>query len=163
MPTTIAEVRDFLTLRRIAFVGVSRNPKDFSRVLFREMCDRGYDMVPVNPATSELESKRCSARVQEIEPPAEGALVMTAPRDTERVVRDCAEAGIHSVWMHCGGGQGSVSPDAVDFCHKQGIHLVEGYCPFMFLPNTPFFHRVHGFLLKLTGAYPRESAGALDE
>jgi predicted CoA-binding protein len=160
MPTTMAEVRDFLALRRIAFVGVSRDPKDFSRMLFREMCDRGYDMVPVNPAAGELEARKCFARVQEIEPPAEGALILTPPRDTERVVRDCAEAGIPRVWMHRGGGQGSVSREAVDFCRKQGIHLVEGYCPFMFLSHTPFFHRVHGFFLKLTGAYPREAQRA---
>lgn len=159
MPTDIADVRDFLTQRRIALVGVSRDPKDFSRVLFREMYDRGYDMVPVNPAAGELEGRRCFARVQEIKPPAEGVLVLTPPRDTERVVRDCAEAGIHRVWMHRGAGQGSVNPEAVDFCHQQGIHLVEGYCPFMFLPRTPFFHRAHGFFLRLTGAYPREVHG----
>jgi uncharacterized protein len=160
MPTPIAEVRDFLALQRIALVGLSRDPKDFSRVLFRDMCDRGCDMVPVNPAAGELEARRCFARVQEIEPPVEGALLMTLPRDTERVVRDCAEAGIGRVWMHRGGGPGSVSREAVDFCHQHGIHLVEGCCPFMFLPHTPFFHRVHGFFLKLTGAYPREVRGA---
>ena len=156
MPTSIAEVRDFLNLRRIALVGVSRDPKDFSRMLFREMCDKGYDMVPVNPAAGELETRRCFTRVQEIHPPVEGVLLMTPPRNTAGVVKDCAEAGIRRVWMHRGGGQGSASPDAVDFCHKHGIHLVEGYCPFMFLPHTPFFHRVHGFFLKLTGSYPRE-------
>lgn len=160
MPTTIAEVRDFLNQRRIALVGVSRDPKDFSRMLFRAMCDRGYDMVPVNPSVGELENRLCFARVQEIDPPVEGALVMTPSRDTARVVHDCAEAGIHRVWMHRSGGQGSVSQDAVDFCHQHGIHLVEGHCPFMFLPQTPFFHRVHGFILKLTGAYPREAQGA---
>jgi hypothetical protein len=42
----------------------------------------------------------------------------------------------------------------VAFCRKQGMHVVEGHCPFMFLPKTPFFHRVHGFILKLTGGYP---------
>jgi predicted CoA-binding protein len=154
MRTTIADVREFLAQRRIALVGVSRDPKDFSRILFREMCNRGYDMVPVNPAAGELESRRCFGRVQEIDPPAEGALIITAPRDTERVVRDCAEAGVCRVWMHRGGGQGAVSKEAADFCHKNGIRLVEGYCPFMFLPATPFFHRVHGFLLKLLGGYP---------
>ena len=160
MPTSMVEVRDFLALRRIAFVGLSRDPKDFSRMLFQEMCDRGYDMVPVNPAASELEARRCFPRVQEIQPPVEGALVMTSPPDTEQVVRDCAAAGIRQVWMHRGGGQGSVSRDAVDFCKQQGIHLVEGYCPFMFLPHTPFFHRIHGFLMKLTGAYPCEVQAA---
>src|SRR5437868_11099676 len=155
MPTTIAEVRDFLDHRRIALVGVSRNPTDFSRMLFREMCNQGYDMVPVNPAVGELESKRCFSRVQDIDPPVEGALVMTAPRDTERVVRDCAEAGIRRVWMHRGGGQGAVSKEAADFCREKGIGLVEGYCPFMSLPGTPFFHRIHGLILKLAGGYPR--------
>jgi uncharacterized protein len=154
MPTTLAEVHDFLNQRRIALVGVSRDPKDFSRMLFREMCNRGYDMVPVNPGASGLESRRCFRRVEEIDPPAEGALVMTPPRDTERVVRDCAEAGIRRIWMHRGCGQGAVSKGGADLCQQKGISLVEGYCPLMFLPGTPFFHRVHGFLLKLVGGYP---------
>jgi predicted CoA-binding protein len=117
-------------------------------------------MVPVNPAADELEGQRCFSRVQEIAPPVEGALVMTAARDTERVVRDCAEAGIRRVWMHRGGGQGSVSKEAVDFCQANGIRLVEGYCPFMFLPGTSFVHRVHGFFLKLFGAYPAGASKA---
>ena len=160
MPNSMNYIHDFLALRRIALIGVSRDPENFSRVLFREMCNEGYDMVPVNPAAREVESRRCFARVQEIEPPVDGALLLTAPRDTERVARDCAEAGIRHVWMHRGTGRGSVSQGAVDFCHEQGVRLVEGYCPFMFLPDTPFFHRVHGFFLKLTGAYPREVHGA---
>ncbi|HKU20805.1 MAG TPA: CoA-binding protein [Terriglobales bacterium] len=154
MPTTLEDVHEFLGQRRIALVGLSRDPKDFSRLLFREMCQRGYDMVPVNPAAGDLEGRRCFARVQEIEPPPEGALIMTAPRETERVVRDCAEAGVRRIWIHRGGGQGAVSKAAVEFCGHQGIHVVEGYCPFMFLPATPFFHRLHGFLWKVMGRYP---------
>ena len=50
MPTTLDDVQDFLAQRRIALVGLSRNSKDFSHVVFREMCNRGYDMIPVNPA-----------------------------------------------------------------------------------------------------------------
>lgn len=160
MPTTLSEVRNFLSLHRIAMVGVSRDAKDFSRTLFRDLCSKGYDMVPVNPATGELESKKCFARVQDIQPPVDGVLVMTPARDTESIVRDCAEAGIRSLWMYRAGGEGSVNPAAADFCRSQGIRLVEGYCPYMFLPRTPFFHRVHGFILKLTGGYPREEKRA---
>lgn len=157
MPASITDVRDFLSLRRIAMVGVSRDPKDFSRALFREMRAKGYDMVPVNPSATELEAKPCFCRVQDIQPPVEGVLIMTASRDTERVVQDCAEAGIRRVWMHRGGGQGSVNPEAAHLCRERGIQLVEGYCPFMFLAHTSFFHRLHGFVLKLTGAYPCEA------
>jgi len=157
MPTILPEIRDFLALRRIALVGTSRDPKDLSRVLFREMCARGYDMVPVNPAADgQLEDKKCFARVQDIQPPVEGALVMTSSRDTKQVVQDCAEAGIRSVWLHRGAGPGSVTPEAVEFCREHEIHVVEGLCPFMFLSHTQFVHRLHGLVLKLTGSYPRE-------
>jgi predicted CoA-binding protein len=39
----------FLASKRIAFIGLSHNPKDFSRHLFREFVEHGYDVVPVNP------------------------------------------------------------------------------------------------------------------
>lgn len=157
MGTSMKEVDDFLALKRIALVGVSRNEKDFSRYVFAEMQNRGYDVVPVNPSTGQVRGKRCYANVQEITPPAEGALIMTASEKTEEVVRNCEEAGIHYVWMHRGGGQGSVNADAVQFCREKGIHLVEGQCPLMFLKGTPFFHRIHGVVLRLTGRYPQHA------
>jgi len=161
MPTILDDIHEFLAQRRIALVGLSRDPKDFSRLLFREMSQRGYDMVPVNPAAGELEGRRCFSRVQDVDPPPQGALIMTAPRETERVVRDCAQAGVQLIWMHRGGGQGAVSKEAADFCRRTGMLLVEGYCPFMFLPATSFLHRAHGFILRLVGAYPaREQRAA---
>ncbi len=158
MNTAQTDIDDFLACRRLAMVGVSRNPKDFSRMLFRELCERGYEMVPVNPSASEVEGRRSFARLQDVQPPAEGALLMTSPAETERVVRDCLAAGVRRVWMHRGGGQGAVNPAAVQFCRENGIRLVEGYCPYMFLPRPAFFHRVHGFFLKLARRYPAPRA-----
>jgi len=155
--TTRHDIDDFLGRKRLALVGVSRNPKDFSRRLFLELCRRGYDMVPVNPQMAELDGAPCFARVQDVTPPVAGALVMTPSERSEQVVRDCAEAGITCVWLHRGAGTGSVSKAAVDFCHEHGIRLVEGHCPYMFLPETLFFHRLHGFFLKLSGRYPATS------
>ena len=44
-------INDFLAQKRIAMVGISREPRNFSVSLFQELCRRGYDMVPVNPNT----------------------------------------------------------------------------------------------------------------
>ncbi|MGA7380435.1 MAG: CoA-binding protein [Terriglobales bacterium] len=156
--TTRFDINDFLAHRRLALVGLSRNPKDFSCALFRELRNRGYDMVPVNPLATEVQGCRSFARLQDINPPVEGALVMTPPHQTLGVVHDCAQAGIRRVWMYRGVGQGAVSTDAVDFCIAKNIRLVEGYCPFMFFPGTSIFHRFHGFLLKLAGNYPASRA-----
>jgi uncharacterized protein len=152
--TTIEDVEDFLDQKRIAFVGVSRDAKDFSRTLFRDLRQQGYTVIPVNPQMTDVEGSRCFARVQDVTPAVDGALIMTPAAKSEELVRDCAQAGITRVWLHRGTGAGSVSPAAVDLCEQFGIRVVAGYCPYMFLPQTPFFHRIHGFLMKVTGAYP---------
>jgi len=155
MPTTRADIDNFLGHHRIAMVGVSRDPKHFSRYLLKELSTRGYEVVAVNPSASEVEGRPCFANVKAIEPPVEAALLMTPPPETINVVQDCAEAGIQEVWMHRGGGQGAVSSVAVAFCREKGMHVVEGECPLMFLPSTQFPHRLHGFIKKLVGSFPR--------
>jgi predicted CoA-binding protein len=144
--TTATAITGFLAHRRIALVGVSRNPRDFTRGLLRELVRRGYDVAPVSRQGGTMEGLTCAQRVQDIVPPVEGALLVTPPAATEQVVKDCAEAGIRSVWMHRGVGDGAVSPAAVAFCRGQGMSVVEGACPYMFLPGAGFIHRVHGWL-----------------
>ena len=157
MVTTRRQIDDFWALKRLAVVGVSRDPKHFSNQIWQELRQRRYEAVPVNPNAAEIDGQRCYARVQDIQPPVDGVVIMTAPNVTEAVVRDCAFAGIRHVWMHrgMGGGRGSVSPAAVQYCEANGIDVVAGFCPYMFLPGTPFFHGMHAFAKKVTGSYPR--------
>lgn len=152
--TTIQDVQDFLALHCIAMVGVSRNPKDFSRLLFREMCNRGYGMVPINPAADVIDGRECFHSLPAVREPVEGVLVMTSFHATLQVVQDCAAAGIRSVWIYRAGGQGAVSREATAYCAENGIRVVDGYCPFMFFPETQFVHRVHSFVQKITRRYP---------
>jgi predicted CoA-binding protein len=156
--TTTMDIDHFLALRRIAMVGVSRDPNDFSRKLFREMCDRGYDMVPVNLLADEIDGKECFQSLRVIQPPVEGVLVMTPFDESLRVVQDCLEAGVHRVWLYRAAGQGAVSAEAVALCKQNHIEVVEGHCPFMFFPATGVLHRAHGFFLKLVHRYPARAA-----
>ncbi len=153
--SSIEVIQDFLAQKRIAMIGISREPKGFSVMLFEELRRRGYDVVPVNPKTPNVLGRPCFARVQDIHPPVDGALLMTSPAITERVVSDCAEAGIRRVWMYRTAGQGAVSQKAVAFCEKNGIRVIAGECPFMFLNAASGIHRVHGVFRKITGRYPR--------
>lgn len=153
---SLETIDDFLSQKRIAMVGISREPKNFSVMLFKELCRGGYDMVPVNPSTSEVLGRPCFARVQDIHPPVDAVILMTSPAVTDAVVRDCAEAGIRRVWMYRAGGKGAVSDEAVQFCRARGMQVVPGECPYMFLPAAGF-HRIHGFIRKITGRYPRHA------
>ncbi|MFC2076113.1 CoA-binding protein [candidate division KSB1 bacterium] len=148
-------IDDFLSQKRLALVGVSRNPKDFSRGVFRDLINKGYDVVPVNPNTAEIEGQASFPRLQEVEPAVDGAIIMTPAAAATTVVRDCAEAGIGRVWMQSPGGLGPAQKEAVDFCRDNGIQVVPGACIYMFLPETAFFHKIHALFLKLFGKYPQ--------
>jgi predicted CoA-binding protein len=147
-PRTLID--DFLSAKRVAVVGVSRNPRDFNTGLLREFLRRGYDAVPVNPHASQIEGRPCFARIQDIQPPVEAALLLVKPEITHQVLEDCAAAGVRRVWMFRAAPAGTA-----EFCRQHDIGLIAGYCPHMFLPGAAWFHRFHGWLLKRTGAYPR--------
>ena len=153
--TTMQQVDDFLALKRIAVVGVSRDPKGFGTMLWQEFRQRRYEAVPVNRQATEIDGQPCFAKVQDIKPPVDGVLIMTPKGETDKIVADCAEAGVKHVWMYGGMAPGAATPTAVAFCKEKGISVVEGLCPYMFLSGTPAFHGPHRFWKKLTGSYPR--------
>src|SRR5215470_11151942 len=88
-------VQEFLAQKRFAFIGVSRQPKDFSRALFREFQTRDYEPIPVNPEAEEIEGVRCFAHLRDIEPSVDSVLLMTSPTMTNLVLRECVEAGVN--------------------------------------------------------------------
>ena len=158
MTSLAVRANEFLAQRRVALVGVSHDPRKLSRTLFSELRRRGYDVVPVNPLLESVDGVPCARRVQEVTPAVDWALLMTPPEMSEHVVRDCAEAGVTRVWLHRGTGRGAVSPVAVSFCRDHGIAVVDGACPFMFLPKGGFVHRAHRFVARLLGHDPGRRA-----
>ncbi len=156
-------IEDFLAQKRIAMVGMPRERNHDTMLLFRlfeEFCRRGHEVLPVNPNASEISGQHCFARVQDIQPAPDVALLLTSPTVTNSVVRDCAEAGIKRIWMYRGGGQGSVSDEAIEFCRTHGMEVVPGQCPFMFLQPVRSFHWFHRFVFKISGQYPKQIKAA---
>jgi predicted CoA-binding protein len=70
--SSMAVIQDFLAQRRIAVVGVSRDPKDFSRGMLRDLRQRGYDAVAVNPELQSVDDGPCFARLDDILPELTG-------------------------------------------------------------------------------------------
>jgi len=153
-------IEEFLSHKRIAFVGLSAHEGDFSRAVLHELLAHGYDVVPVHTRALEIEGRRAFARVQQISPPVDGVLVMTPPEATTDVVRDCIEANVRRIWLHRGvGGRGSVTTEAVDLCGANDIAVVDGQCPLMFLDGAASVHRVHAGAKRIAGTYPSSASG----
>lgn len=143
--SAIEEARAFLSLGRFAVVGLSRDEKDFTRMVARELWKRGLDALPVHPAGGEMEGHPCVARLAELVPPVEAALLFTAPAVSTEITREAITAGVKRIWFHRGGGHGSASPEALAACAAAGVIAIEGLCPFMVLEGAAWPHRVHGW------------------
>ena len=142
---TLAQIEDFLASRRIAIAGVSRSPSHFTRVVFREFRNRGYDVVPVHPVAAEIEGIPCVSRIAHVSPPAEAALILTPAAAAAPLAADCAQAGIDKIWVY----------RRLPGSAQNGSAVIAGECPLMYLSQTGVIHRFHGFCRKLTGSYPK--------
>lgn len=149
------EIDAFLASPRMAVVGVSRDPKEFGQMIFGDLQKWGYEAVAITPHMAEVAGTPAYARLQDVNVPVDSALLLTAPSLNEQIVRDCAEAGVKRVWFYGVSDRSSENAAAIAYCQEKGIAVIPGYCPYMFLPRAPFFHKMHGFVARLIGQCPR--------
>jgi predicted CoA-binding protein len=141
-------IEDFLAQRHLAFVGVSRDTKQFANTIYRRLRADGRTLYPVNPAAAgkPLEGDRSYAQVADVPDPVDGVVVMVPADAAATVVRQAVQRGIPRVWLHRGVGRGSVSEEAVQVCHDNGTAVVDGACPLMFDEPVHGIHRIHQLL-----------------
>jgi predicted CoA-binding protein len=149
--TSKALVTDFVSQRKLAVVGVSRQGKKFGNMAFRELKAKGYRLLPVHPQAETIEGERCYPNLAALPEPVDGVLVVVPPAETEKVVREAAAAGIRRIWMQ----QGAESPAAIKFCQENGLDAVHGECILMFAEPAAWFHRAHRWVWKLLGKLPK--------
>jgi predicted CoA-binding protein len=147
---------EFLRSRRIAVTGVSRDPKNHgANVVYGRLRERGYEVFAVNPNADEVEGDRCYHDLGSIPGGVEAVVIATRPEVADETMHECADLGIHRVWMHRGPGGGSVSQTAAEYGRSRGIAVIDGGCPCMFEPTADRGHKVMRVIFTLTGNVPR--------
>ena len=155
MTTLKQAAEEFLSQRRIAVAGVSRDTKQSANLIYRRLRDTGHTVFPVNPNAEEVEGDRCYASVGAIPDGVDGVVVVTPAGASADVVADCAAAGVPRVWLHRGIGPGSTSDEAVAYCRQHGMSVIPGGCPCMFGETADPGHKCMRAMLRLTGKLPR--------
>lgn len=157
METIKQAASSFLSNKRIAVTGVSRNPKGHgSNAVYKRLRDRGYEVFAVNPLADEVEGDRCYKSLGDI-PGGVGAVVIaTRPDAAEATMQQCAELGVKQVWMHRAFGAGSVCDEATVQGRANGITVIDGGCPLMFEPTADLAHKMMRVVLTTTGKVPKK-------
>lgn len=148
--TTKISVEEFLACKSIAVAGVSRSGKKFGNSVFKELNEKGYEVIPVNPAADTLEGVRCYPKISEIEKTPDGAIMVTPPASTAEVVRDALDAGVKRIWIQ----QGAESAEALELAEKAGAQVVSGECILMFADPVKSVHKFHKWVWKIFGKLP---------
>ncbi len=151
---SLSSIDDFLSRKHIAFIGLSRDPKHFSRMLYKEFRKRSIEVSPVNPNTDSIDGAACFKSVSELPQGIDAALLLLPKGEVTETLRSCAGRGIKDVWVYGVMGEKEVPADAIAAASELGMNLIPGFCPFMFLKDAPFPHRLHGWIWRLLGKIP---------
>lgn len=125
------EIEAFVKLNRIALIGVSRKSGHFSRMVLKELLARSYDVALVHPVAAEIDGIRCFPSIGAVDPPVEGAMILTPPDEAHKIGAECVRAGVTRLWLY----RGVQAP--------HGSQAVLDECPLMWLKNPEWFHSVH--------------------
>ena len=148
---------EFLAQERIAVAGVSRSEDGTANYIYRTLRDKGYSVFAINPNAEEVEGDPCFPNMQTVPGTLDGAIIVTKPVLTEQIVQDCVQAEVPRVWMHNNTFMpSSVSEKATAVCRENGIVVIDGGCPMMFVEPVDFGHKCMRFIGKFAGWLPSD-------
>jgi len=130
---TQQQITDFLANKPIAMAGVSRNPKKFGYTAFKELREKGLDLVPINPNADEIDGIQVYPSVNDIPQEIKALLVVTNKEQTAEVIKSARKKGIKHIWIQ----QMSETPEAIETVKGADINLISKQCILM-------YHRPHG-------------------
>lgn len=147
---TIKQIADFLETGPVAVAGVSRNPKKFGFTAFKELKEKGLNVIPVNPEADEILGIKAYNRIADLPPDVKSLLVLTKKDKTEKVVKEALEKGINNIWIQ----QMSDSKAALTELEGKNVNLITGECILMhYKPHS--IHKFHRLLRKIFGSLPK--------
>ena len=142
------KIENFLELEAIAVLGYSTNPSLPANSIYKKLERNGYTVFAVNPKADQIKDVECFPDLKSIPAHVQGAVLCTPTHATEGAVKECAENGIHHVWMHKGLAAGSYEPQAFETAKELVLEVIPGGCPMMFV-KPDIFHKCFGWLQKL--------------
>jgi predicted CoA-binding protein len=148
--TTLKQINEFLDSLPIALVGVSRNPKKFGYSAFKELKEKGMNIIPVNPIATEIMGEKSYPNVKVLPSDVQGIIVLTKKDKTAGVIREAKEKGIKQIWIQ----QMADSKEALDELKDTDINFITGECILMhYKPHS--IHKFHRGLKKFFGRFPK--------
>jgi predicted CoA-binding protein len=130
--------------------GVSRNPKKFGFAAFKELKEKGMNIIPVNPNADEIHGSKVYHDIKSLPDDVKGLIVMTGKDKSAGVIREAKEKGIRNIWIQ----QMAESKEALKELEGSGINYITKECILMYYkPHS--IHKFHAAIRKFFRRFPR--------
>lgn len=144
-------IDEFLSSNTIAIAGVSRNPKKFGYMVYSELKQKGFNVLPMNPNVDSIDGDKCYSDLKELPISPDALIILTPKSETDTIVQQSIAQGIRNIWIQ----QGTETKQTLDMISSVEGNFIMGECIFMFAEPVKSIHSFHRFVNKLFGAYPR--------
>lgn len=120
-----SEIRKFYDLKNIAVVGMSKNEGKAAHYVPRYLIDHGYNVIPVNPNSNEIQGRKSYPSVSNVQDKIDIVNIFRPSEDVQAVVEDALKKeGIKVIWMQ----EGIYSKEAEYMARERGIEVVFNRC-----------------------------------
>jgi len=109
---------------RIAVVGASNNPEKYGNVIVRNLEQKGYGVLPINPKEDEIEGLPVYHALDEIDQPVDIVTFVTPPKVTRKMLEAMAATGLKNAWLQ----EGSYDDEVLDFVAQAPFKTVYDAC-----------------------------------
>lgn len=118
------EIRQILALKNVAVIGMSKNPEKAAHYVPKYLASNGYNIMPVNPTTSEILEKKCYSSINEIDESIDIVDVFRPSEQVLPVVKEAIEMKPKVIWLQ----EGIHNEEAEELARKQGIKVIFNRC-----------------------------------
>jgi len=123
-PHTDEQIRSILLLKKVAVVGMSRNPGKAAHYVPKHLSENGYDVIPVNPTADQILGKKCYPAVTDVEEEIDIVDVFRPSEAILPVIEDAIKTRPSVIWLQAG----IHNPEAEDLAKDAGIDVVFNRC-----------------------------------
>lgn len=144
-------IQNFLTPKKMAIAGVSRNPDKFGYKVYEELIKKDYELYPINPNADTINGNKCYKDVSSLPSHVKHLLILTPKSQTDKTLREAISKGITNIWVQ----QMSETEKTIKIAEEYEVEPIMKKCIFMFSEPVVGFHKFHRTLLKIFGRLPR--------
>ena len=120
-----SDIRKILELRNIAVVGMSNTEGKPANFVPKYLIENGFNIIPVNPTTSEVLGRKSYASISEIPEQVDIVDVFRRSEDVPIIVEDAInKKGVKVIWMQ----SGIYNEEAERRAKENGIDVVFNRC-----------------------------------